>query len=217
MQNTISERVADFLGRYPPFNEMHTGDLLSLASEVSIVYKTKGSTVFKQGEKQHPYFYVVHKGAVELRRNNGKDIVDICDEGDLFGLRPLMAREKYQLDAICYEESILYAIPIESFTPFTNTYEELGSYLMASFASNTRNPYAVEASGVFKNSDSPVNTLDPRGSLLDMQPIQYSKKLVSCSPDTTAKRVAEIMTEKNVGSVLVVQNDLPQASLRTRI
>ena len=209
MQNTISERVADFLGRYPPFNEMHSGDLLKLAGEVSILYKTKGSPVFNTGEVQHAQFYVVHKGAVELRRKKQNEIVDICDEGDIFGLRPLMAREKYQLDAICYEESILYAIPVDKFTPYTSTYEELGSYLIASFASNTRNPYAVEAGGIFKNNSSPLNTIDTRDSLLDLQPIQYSKKLVSCSPNTRAKRVAEIMSEKNVGSILVVDKELP--------
>ena len=209
MQNTISERVADFLSKYPPFSEMHTKDLLALSAEVSIVYKEKGSYVFKVNEAQHPYFYVVHKGAIELRRNSGKDIVDICDEGDIFGLRPLMAKEKYQLEAISYEETILYAIPIETFQPYTNTYEELGNFLIASFASNTRNPYALETRGIFKNNLGLDGGLEERDSLLDLQPVQFTKKLISCSKQTSAKKVAELMTEKNVGSVLVLDKELP--------
>ncbi len=209
MSNTISERVADFLSKYPPFDEMHHRDLLVLSSEVNIIYKEKGSYVFQENEKQHPNFYVVHKGAVELRRNSGKDMVDICDEGDIFGLRPLMANEHYQLDAISYEESILYGIPIEIFRPFTQTYEELGSFLMASFASNTRKPYSFDASGILKNSLAPSVVSDQRDSMLDLQPIKFSKKLVSCSSKASAKSVAELMTKKNVGSVLVVDKDLP--------
>ena len=165
--------------------------------------------VFRSDEKQHPHFYVVHKGAVELLRNNGKDIVDICDEGDIFGLRPLMADEKYKMVAICYEESILYAIPIAVFRPFTNSYEELANYLISSFASNTTNPYAIESKGLLNQSISEHKAIDPRNSLLDLQPLHYSKKLVSCSLQTTAQDIARLMSKKNVGSVLVVDKELP--------
>ena len=209
MSNTISERVADFLGNYPPFNEMHNKDLLLLAEEVSIVYKEKGAIVFKENDKQHPHFYVVHKGAVELLRNSGKDIVDICDEGDIFGLRPLMAREKYKMDAICYEESILYAIPIDKFQPFINAYEELGNFLISSFASNTANPYAIESLGNRSRNISDHSPIDPRNSLLDLQPLRYSKKLVSCSSDTSAREIASLMSKKKVGSILVMDKERP--------
>jgi CBS domain-containing protein len=44
---------------------------------------------------------------------------------------------------------------------------------------------------------------------LDLQPVKYSKKLITCSSETTVKTVAEIMTKKNVGAILVVENTLP--------
>ena len=216
MGNIISERVADFLGKYPPFNEMHEHDLSDLACDVSILYKEKGSHVFKENDIQHTDFYVVHKGAVELLRNSGRDRVDICDEGDIFGLRPLMANENYKLEAVCYEESILYAIPIESFEPFAKTYEELGNFLIASFAANTRNPYALESRGIFKDFNNREVITESRDSLLDLQPLHYNKKLISCSPDTPASEVAQLMSKKKVGSVLVVENDLPVGIITDR-
>ena len=209
MNNTISERVADFLSHYPPFDELHIEDLLALAVEVSIIYKEKGEAVFRENERQHAHFYVVHKGAVELLRKKGKDIIDICDEGDIFGLRPLLAKEKYKMDAICYEESILYAIPIEVFKPFTKTYNELTNYLISSFASNTTDPYAFESRDLTNQKLIEQKAIDPRNSLLDLQPLHYSKKLVSCSPQTAAKDIARLMSRKNVGSVLVVDNEFP--------
>ncbi|HSR60638.1 MAG TPA: hypothetical protein VLL47_07765, partial [Robiginitalea sp.] len=69
MSNLISERVADFLKRYPPFEELTARDLERLSLEVEIVYKEKGGFIFREGDPPHPYFYVVHKGAADLRRS----------------------------------------------------------------------------------------------------------------------------------------------------
>ena len=51
--------------------------------------------------------------------------------------------------------------------------------------------------------------MDANKNILDIQPVKYSKKLVSCSPTTTAKTIAETMTKKNVGAILIVENALP--------
>ena len=54
---------------------------------------------------------MVKDGAIGLFRNidNEQILVDICDEGDIFGLRPLLAQENYIMEARAYEETILYA------------------------------------------------------------------------------------------------------------
>ncbi|MGB5356480.1 MAG: DUF294 nucleotidyltransferase-like domain-containing protein [Eudoraea sp.] len=209
MKNTISSRVADFLKNYPPFNEMHENDLLKLSSQIRILYQEKGSVIFNEGEKAHKDFYVVHKGAVDLRKTETNAIIDLCDEGDIFGLRPLMANEDYKLEAKAFEESILYAIPIDVFKPFTKTYEELGDFLIESFASNTRNPYAQGDYGKLLSSNGGLTHSETRGSSIDLQPIKYSKKIVSCGPNTNAKTVAQLMAKKDVGSVLVIKENLP--------
>ena len=210
MSNLIGERVADFLQQYPPFNEMHAKDLLELSAAVSILYYEKGQVVFGEGEPAHSQFYVVHKGAVELRSGEQGTIVDLCDEGDIFGLRPLMANEDYLLEAKAFEESILYAIPIETFRPYTQHYEEVGNFLIESFASNTRNPYSLKARAQL-GFPKPYGgeTLERTSRFLDFQPIGYSKKIVTCQPETSAREVAERMTRKKVGSVLIIRNGLP--------
>ena len=208
MSNRISERVADFLRRYPPFNELTPKDLLRLSEEIDIVYREKGTYVFREGEKVHSFFYVVHSGAVELRLSDPKGIVDICDEGDIFGLRPLMAGEDYKLEALVREETLLYAIPIEVFRPYIQTYEEVGNFLIESFASNTRNPYSREHGGSLLTSGTA--TVEKRGvSRSEILPVQTSKNIISCSPEVPVSEVALLMTEKNVGSVLIEKEGLP--------
>ncbi len=214
MNNTITSRVADFLEKYPPFNEMHTRDLLELSSSIRILYKEKGKVIFRKGEKGHEEFYVVHKGAVDLRKPDTDAIIDICDEGDIFGLRPLMANESYQLDAKTFEESILYAIPIEPFKAYVKTYEELGNFLIESFAANTRNPYSPIPNGrlLSANEAQPSETV---GNTIDFQPIRYTTKIIGVGPNTDSNTVAQLMVKKDIGSVLVQKKGLPIGIITT--
>ncbi len=209
MKNTISARVADFLRIYPPFNEMHPKDLDALSHEVSILYKTKDSVIFEEDGQPHEHFYIVHKGAVVLRKNSTNDIVDLCDEGDIFGLRPLMANENYKLGAKAYEESILYAVPIADFRPYTQKYEGVANFLLESFASNTRNPYSKSYKGKLLGESTALQPQLDKG-LLDLQHVNYSKKLVTSPKNASIKSIALAMTKKKVGAMLIVENGLPQ-------
>jgi CBS domain-containing protein len=209
MKNTISHRVADFLKNFPPFSFLHQKDIETLSEQISIVYKEKDTVVFAENEETHNCFYVVHKGAVTLRNSQENDILDRCDEGDIFGLRPLIANENYQMEARTYEESILYAVPISIFKPYALENRAIGNFLIESFASNTRNPFSKSHSGKLYGETMGSETLDIDKNLLDIQPVKYSKKLITCFSTTTAKEIAEIMTKKNVGAVLVIEDKLP--------
>ena len=112
MKNTIAARIADFLKGYPPFSLLNEDQILSVSGEVKVIYLEKGKAVFRQGEKGHDLFYVVNKGAIALEKMNNNEVeaIDKCDEGDIFGLRPLFARENYLINARAEEESIIYGI-----------------------------------------------------------------------------------------------------------
>ncbi|MFV8340838.1 DUF294 nucleotidyltransferase-like domain-containing protein [Flavobacterium sp. XS2P39] len=209
MKNTISHRVADFLKNFPPFTFLQQKEIEIISEQISIIYKEKDSVVFSENEETHSCFYVVHKGAVALRTNLQNDILDMCDEGDIFGLRPLIANENYKMEARTHEESILYAIPITIFKPYALENRAVGNFLIESFASNTLNPYSKSHSGKLYGETAGSEFLDNDKKLLDLQPVKYSKKLVTCSATTTVKSIAETMTKKNVGAILVVEDMLP--------
>jgi len=204
MKNTISHRVADFLKNYPPFSFLQQKDLEIISEQISIIYKEKDSVVFAENEDTHDSFYVVHKGAVALRNRLQNDILDMCDEGDIFGLRPLIANENYQMEARTYEETILYAIPLTVFRPYALENKAIGNFLIESFASNTLNPYSKSHRGKLYGDES----LDTDVKILDLHPVKYSKKLVCCSATTSAKEIAQIMSKKNVGAILVVEEEM---------
>jgi CBS domain-containing protein len=209
MKNTISHRVADFLKNFPPFNFLHQKDIEILSEQISIIYKEKDSVVFAENEETHDCFYIVHKGAVTLRNSFTNDILDMCDEGDIFGLRPLIANENYKMEARTHEESILYAIPIAIFKPYALENRAIGDFLIESFASNTFNPYSKSHSGKLYGDLNNPELPDPNKNILDLQPVKYSKKIITCFSTTTAKIVAQTMTKKNVGAILVIEDKLP--------
>ena len=204
MKNTISHRVADFLKNYPPFSFLQQKDLEKISEQISIIYKEKDNLIFAENEETHDSFYVVHKGAVALKSSVGKDVLDMCDEGDIFGLRPLIANENYQMEARTYEESILYAIPLTIFRPYALENRAVGNFLIESFASNTLHPYSKNYRGKLYGDDS----LDTDVKLLDLHPVKYSKKLINCTALTTAKEIADIMIQKNLEAILVVEEEM---------
>jgi CBS domain-containing protein len=209
MKNTISHRVADFLKSFPPFSFLHQKDLEKLSEQISIVYKDKDAVIFAENEKTHDSFYVVHKGAVALKKSTKNTVLDMCDEGDIFGLRPLLAQENYIMEAVAHEETILYAIPIAVFKPYALENRNVGNFLIESYASNTRNPYSDIHKDKLYGDDLLNENLPSNNNSFDLAPIKYSKKIVTCSPSTTVKEVAKIMNKKKVGAILIVDEMLP--------
>lgn len=209
MQNSISDRIADFLKKFPPFSYLSLAELQKFAPEITILYKEKDSLVFDRDTAPHDFFYVVHKGAIALIRREDNSTIDICDEGDIFGLRPIMANENYKLEAKANEESILYAIPIALFKPIIRDNKNVGSFLVESFASNTRNPYSHTHKGQLLGLGTPLGTSNSASRLLDVQQVKYSTQIISAKPGSAIHVIAKKMTKKKIGAMLIEKDGLP--------
>lgn len=210
MKNTIAERIADFLKRFPPFELLKPLQLLEISQQVKVIYKQKGEYIFEQGTQGHREFYVVHKGAVAIEKQENNQVItlDKCDEGDAFGLRPLFANENYKISAVAEEESILYAIPIEIFKPLIKRNYRVGQFLIESFASNTRNPYSREHRGaLYTEEEDGLEDITPE--IYELQAVKYVKKIVGCKKEDPVCEVAKMMSQNKVGSILVLENQIP--------
>ncbi|MDT0644888.1 DUF294 nucleotidyltransferase-like domain-containing protein [Zunongwangia sp. F363] len=209
MKNTIAARIADFLKDFPPFSLIDEIQLLNISKEVRVVYFEKNKSVFSKGEKGHEQFYIVNKGAVDLQRvkeNGESETIDKCDEGDIFGLRPLFAKENYLINAETEEETILYAVPISVFKPIAEANIKVGNFLLESFASNTRNPYSTEHKGKLI-SDTPEEL--QADNMFELQSVPVVKKIITTGPGTTIRNAAELMSKKRIGSIVIVKDELP--------
>ncbi|MEM6720863.1 MAG: DUF294 nucleotidyltransferase-like domain-containing protein [Bacteroidota bacterium] len=211
--NTIAERINDYLKAFPPFSFLNRTQLFTISQAVDVIYLEKDKYLFKIDEPVENHFYVVRDGAIGLFRAN-TNLVDQCDEGDIFGLRALLRKGNYKLNAKAIEESILYSISSELLETYITTNKDASQFLMKSFVVNTRTK--PTDTGDF------AETLNRATEYTYLQTIDYSKNPITCTTDTSVKEAAKIMTEKHVGSIVMVENEKPigiitDKDLRTKI
>ncbi|UMB60878.1 DUF294 nucleotidyltransferase-like domain-containing protein [Lutibacter sp. A80] len=222
MKNTIAERILDFLKGYPPFNLISKPTLLEIAKKVEIQYFEKDQIILSQNDNPHEHFYIIYEGAVRLYRfaEDKKHVLDICDEGDLFGLRPLIMNENYLMGAAANEETILYGIPIKLFNDIILNYPKVSQFLIASFATNTRDPFSEKHKGkLFANIEA-IKKVE--NSFIETQSIKYTLNPLTCSTTTTVKEAALIMTNNVINSIVVTEDKKPigiitDKDIRTKI
>ena len=209
MKNTIAERIYDFLKNFPPFDVLEKDQLFKIASNVKVTYVEKDNFVFKQEETPHEHFYVVKDGAIGLYRgmDNEQILVDICDEGDIFGLRPLIQNDLYLMSAIANEESVLYAVSVEILKEIIETNDKVKKFLIASFSSNIKTPYAKGTNGQLFANIEILQTSNT--SFTEIQSAEFSKNPVTTLKTSTIKEAAQIMNSKRVGSILIVEKNNP--------
>ncbi|MCE2496453.1 MAG: cyclic nucleotide-binding domain-containing protein [Flavobacteriales bacterium] len=97
---------------FPPFDRMSEEERLYLATRTEVTYVRPGQVVFEKGMKPGDHFFMVRSGAVDLK--DGEELIDVFDEGDLFGIRPLLANDTFRASATVLEEGIVYYIPLVS-------------------------------------------------------------------------------------------------------
>ena len=214
MDNTIPRRIYDFLKDFPPFNLLDKEVLLLLCERVLVQYRRPEEVVFQQGDAPGSHIYVVREGAVQLLREvNGETIlVEQCDEGDLFGLRPLLADDHYALTARVSEESLLYAINVEGFREVVENNPRIAFYLASNYAAGIGKRYNGYKPSLFLEKDKLIDSNFP---LLEVQSLEKSKDPVTCLPNTPIREAAAIMTGRQVGSIIVVDEKLAPAGIVT--
>jgi CBS domain-containing protein len=217
--NTIAERIYDFLKEFPPFNMLIPDNLLSICKSIEVHYVEKDSFLFKTNEPVKDKFYVVKDGDIGLFTATN-ELIDECDEGDIFGLRALMRQGSYLLSAKAIEESIVYSISSTLFEDYIASNTEASKYLMSNLVSNYRKTNDDLQEHHFLGK--PNNTDSVIQDFLEEQTADYSKNPITCSPESSIKEAALLMTEKRVGSVVITQKNKPlgiitDKDLRTKI
>lgn len=226
MANVIIHRVAEFLKDFPPFSFLSPEDLEAVASRVEIKYFEKGEKLFSQGEPAKPHFFVLREGAMELSENKsgGHEIKEYCEQGDVFGVLALLGKRPYVLNANFSEDSLVYFIPVEVFELILEHNSKVALYFAAGFASGQvvfkqDLSEGQKARGLLRGE-----TLDH--SLLifsDPKAIKVSENVLCCKRDTSIRKAAQLMTQADVSSIVVVDSQnfplgiLTDKDFRTRI
>lgn len=184
MIRTLARR----LRAHPPFDRLDDGAVRLLAAEVRVRYFEVGQVVFRAGEPPRDEVYLVHKGAVRITRDG--DLAAMCEAGDLFGVRAHLAHRAYVADAVVERDALLYCWPAKRFVQCVESMPALSLHLASGFA--VEGPIATVGSVV--GIAEVAKTLEP------------SRDLLTCAADTSVQLAARRMSDRRVGSVLVVDD-----------
>ncbi len=203
--NSIARRIYDFLKDIPPFHLIEQSDLLQWSSRVEVIYLPAGKLVFDVGEAPKNGFFVVREGAVDLLGlSTGEEVlIERCAEGELFGIRPLLAGDNYQLRARAAEESLIYAIQIEGLKETLVRYPKV-MFALATMMAGSR--YVRREQNIFVAAAASQQMPYAVGGLLELQSVQRAKDPVVCGPSLPIYQAAEIMSEQDVGSIIIVDD-----------
>ena len=64
MNNSIAQRIADFLKHYEPFTYLSSDDIYIIATQVKVLYLEKNKVLFQINDKTHENFYIVNSGEI---------------------------------------------------------------------------------------------------------------------------------------------------------
>lgn len=210
--NLIHDRVAHFLTKWPPFHLLDSDQLKIVAKSISIRYFDKDETLFKEGEAPDNHFYLVHQGSIRITSGSHNQLIDICDEGDLFGIRALIAKDNYAATAQAAERTLLYLIPVDPGFRLLFENPESAKYFTEAFASGkvlTGTPF--RAAGLVFNQQS--ETLGASG--IHTMTLNGEKKVIRCHPDEPIRNAALMMSRSNVGSIIITDNEECPAGMVT--
>jgi CBS domain-containing protein len=100
--------IPSFLRAHPPFDELDEDALAQVVRATSIEFFPTAQPILAQGGEPARFLYVVRTGSVEVL--DGDQVVDLHQEGEVFGFVSLLTDEAPALGARAAEETICYLI-----------------------------------------------------------------------------------------------------------
>lgn len=199
----IAGRIARFLADYPPFDRLNDAQRRELAAVAKVRYAPVGTVLFKQNEAPGAHFYMVAQGSVRLVAGEGSAevLIDLCDTGDVFGVRPMLVNDPYMATAEVVEESVLYAFPWKTFAPWLHDVPGLALFFAAGFASGLPVVRNQLEHGLQWKQAGPINTQSDESRL--GLPVQH-RAAPLCAPQTPVMLAATIMRDARADHLLVV-------------
>ncbi len=208
--SVVLKRISELLGSTPAFDRLTEEVREGLLSRISLHYYEPEELILEQGATAHEHLYIIESGSVRLVEKESGRLVDEYGEKDIFGNYGLMNGGRLPYEARATEPTICVLIKAEDFRELYENHQDF-----AAFFDKTLNNYDPDGDSGFDASGSRLLFGTTLGELVGRGP-------VVCSPNATAREVAQTMRDENADSVVVTANDevlgiLSDIDLRNKI
>jgi CBS domain-containing protein len=182
--------ILDFLKRHSPFQDLPAEQLQQVALSIDIGYFKAGTDILRLNEPLHA-LHLIRSGAVETFRRNG-DLFNRLSEGGIFGEQGLLRGAKVRFPATALEDTLIYYVPDAVFQQLFDDNEFFADYVEVG---DTERRKATQSARQAQSNLLGTTVV----SLLSREP-------VSIGSDANVWQAAELMTERNVSSLLILHH-----------
>ncbi len=203
---SAADDIAGFLREFPPFVEFDPADVLRLAQSVDIEFFAQGDVIFSQGAQPVEHLRVIRSGVVEVVDQG--HVLDVMGPGEIFGHASMLSGLPAGFTARAAEDTLAYRIPSEV---AADVFSAPGGLRFV-----TRR--LLEDRHHLRAGPSPGTVQDRL-----RQPVRAALRghFVMCSPATTLREAAELMTQGRVTALVIDMGDslgiVTDADLRERV
>ncbi|HEX9115638.1 MAG TPA: DUF294 nucleotidyltransferase-like domain-containing protein [Anaerolineae bacterium] len=201
----VTEGVADFLSRVPPFQFLSPPERTALVPNLSLEYFPKGKRILGAAGPAGDALYVIEKGGVKLAVStaDGEEVVlDVRGEGEVFGLLSTLGGDFARLDVTALEDTLCYTLPSAQVQELLRGNREVADYLLHM--------------AVARYIDRSLDEIRARTRLAgDGERLLYSlhvgevlaKPLIVCGAKASIRQAARIMSEAAATYVVVLDEE----------
>lgn len=192
--------IPSFLRAHPPFDELDEDALATVVRATSIEFFPAAQPILRQGGEPSRFLYVVRTGSVEVL--DGDQIVDLHQEGEVFGFVSLLTGEAPALGARAAEETICYLVEGAAAEAI------LASRPGASFLSRSVRRRELRVLGHAEPRTDPWTL--PAGTLVNRAPIalEASASIRDAAALMAAERVSSALVRDGTTWGIVTDRDL---------
>jgi CBS domain-containing protein len=180
--------IADFLGDCIPFDDLPEAEIESTVAAIEIAYYRKGH-VF-EGHNDEAGLRIIRSGAAELRGDKDQ-LIDRLGESISFNLKGLQCEEP-GIKAILIEDSLIYIFPEEDYQELRRRQRDFDRFFHSQRSRRLRRAARHEP-----------NPSDMMRQIKDLM----AADVLSIPPDTTIQATAQLMSERRLSSVLIMEGD----------
>ena len=188
--------IRDFLARRPPFETLSEERLNQLPKMLEIRYLRRDRE-FPPQDAERNYLYILRSGAVDLRDDQGH-LIEKLDEGDLYTVPCQLVDVGRATRGVTTEDTLLYLLPCLKLHELRSAEPEFNRH----FSESMRERLKQALNTVQEASDQVgmAQLAQEVGSLLTKAPVMVAA-------DTSIRSAALTMTEHNVSSIMLMEQE----------
>ncbi len=188
--------IRDFLAQRPPFDVLPEEQLNQLPKLLDIRYLRR-NTPFPPADSQRSYIYILRSGAVELLDEDDK-LVEKLGEGDIYTTDCQLIDFGRAIRGVATEDTLLYQLPCSQLKAMRQAEPAFDRH----FSDSIRDRLKQAVRTVQDNGEA---------SSIAQMTVEVShllkKSPVAIDVHSSIREAAQLMSEKNVSSVMVMDGD----------